>query len=243
MSSALAPARSGRGPGRPRKIGGPDPPGPKRTAAAVRRKAVDDESPSKRKTRNPDPAKPDMPANRRTTAQVALDEATKAQELRELQHVRDVAVAAVAALEAAQDAARLQEQRDAVLSISDLEEGAMAVNAPSPDSDGPLEDPKDSDTEFFIIDDADFERIEKDEAYLSYDPDEKPAPRKMTAKVKAPSKMKKFAKGELKTAIEVQVKKAKDAAKNGEPSEVVIARPKKKGVQNRQVLTTFAKHA
>ncbi|KAJ7769649.1 hypothetical protein DFH07DRAFT_954242 [Mycena maculata] len=110
-------------------------------------------------------------------------------------------------MDAEKDAAAAQEQADAVFSTEDLDylnEYNMEVvldAGPAAPTDG--EDPKDSDTEFFEVDDAAFARLEDDEAYLSEDPFAGSIAGK--AKARAPKKVKKFSKGELRAAIEDKV--------------------------------------
>ncbi|KAJ7784882.1 hypothetical protein DFH07DRAFT_763497 [Mycena maculata] len=152
------------------------------------------------------------------------------------QLARDVAIAAVAAMQVEQDADLAQEQAEAVLSTEDLEylgEYNMTVvldAGPAGPTDG--EDPEDSDAEFFEIDDVAFARVEDDEAYLSDEPFTAavPVPRK-TVKLNRAKKLKKLAKGQLRGAIEDNVREKK--------AQQAVSAPLKKGVQNRQVDTSL----
>ncbi|KAJ7719181.1 hypothetical protein DFH07DRAFT_973015 [Mycena maculata] len=198
--------------------------------ALKKKKDLPPRSPSKRAGRALCPEGPDMPPTRRTAAELAEEDATKAEQRRALQHTIDVAIAAVAAMDAEQDAAAAQEQADAVFSTEDLDylnEYNMEVALDArPAAPADSEDPKDSDTEFLEVDDAAFARLEDDEAYLLEDPfaGSVAVGRKTgkgKAKAWAPKKVKKFSKGELRAAIEDKVQEKK--AQQGTTSDAAAA--------------------
>lgn len=144
-------------------------------------------SPSKRSTRNLDPAglKRLGPA-RRSPEEVAREAAAKAQAQLNIEFAKEVAIRAMAALQVTEDAAAALEQDDAILSISDVEGYTMDVDAGSTRSmTAPLEerDPSDPEMKFFEVDDADFAPFEDDEAYHSEDPFTGTAPSKLVLKV------------------------------------------------------------
>ncbi|KAJ7678402.1 hypothetical protein B0H17DRAFT_1139463 [Mycena rosella] len=209
--TSLAPVPA-RGRGRPRGRGGKRPTASKRSAADL-----DDEyspeaepitkkkkmtgvlplrSPSKRKGICLHPGAPDMPVLQRSSSEVALERNNKVQKLQDM-IARDAAIAAVAAMEEAQDLAVAAEARDAVLSVSDLDGNGMDV-----------------DNSFFVAGDADFARIENDPgAYLSDDPFPAAKASRKAAKSKALPKMKRYSKGQVKAAIEEELKHRKESSK------------------------------
>ncbi|KAJ7646324.1 hypothetical protein DFH06DRAFT_1135921 [Mycena polygramma] len=162
-----------------------------------------------------------VPVERRTSAEVALAEQAKAENLQKAQYAIDVAVAAYAQMQMDQDAAAAEEERNAVLTIADagIDEDSPRTHRMLADPVAHFLDPE----QFLMIDEEDFARIENDEAYQSDDAFA-PVVSKKTAKAKP--RPKKLTKGELMQSIEEKMVQAKLAASAA--SKIV----RKKAIQN-----------
>jgi hypothetical protein len=128
-----------------------------------------------RKT-NPHPGKPDQPKEIRSSDQLDAEDEELQQEYADVEEYRQSGYSAAAELHVAQDADMEAEERDAVLSISDLPAGTISRAARPATSDTGAED----DEQFLTITQEDFDRqeeldgepprVEDDDAYASEDP-------------------------------------------------------------------------
>ncbi|KAJ7689174.1 hypothetical protein B0H17DRAFT_1202529 [Mycena rosella] len=227
--TSLAPVPA-RGRGHPRGRGGKRPTASKRSAADLDNEYLPEaepitkkkkmtgvlplRSPSKRKGICLHPGAPDMPVLQRSSSEVALERNNKVQKLQDMIAARDAAIAAVAAMEEAQDLAVAAEACNAVLSVSDLDGNGMCVDNVASEAAELDCDPKDSDTEFFVAGDADFARIENDPgAYLSDDPFPATKASQKAAKIFLNHGFIEYSKGQVKAAIEEELKHRKESSK------------------------------